>query len=680
MRQKASGENRVNFRKRASPPCQNKENPMKTKRNLLSTVIVGVAVIVLAVCFFVSMNIMEDYAEENCFDSIEEATAQITNMFLRAMDLHKSHLTMFADILAANDSNPDGILLKYMENFCKTQNFSAVCVHRKDGSHISYGKHPHGEILLPDFESEAKRLPYISDVYKLGETRKDSFVYIAVPAVRNGEVGAVLYGYVSLDAFPKFISSTAYDGKGKFYIVDGNNGDFLINENSRFDPETGEELPLGNIFTDGISSCETKPGYNMESMERNVKSGESGYYIYLSQKTGQWFYTYYMPIGINNWSMQMTVDEPTAFAAYNEVRGSVFVLMICIIAVALLVIVVLLIESAKTRKEDKRNLRKSNYINDVQGVLIGAYNNPEFVLQALKIIAKDFGAETVLLLNFNNRIIEDAYYWPSVDRPAAQKLLGLDVSEAFPTMFDTLISDESMYIDEDAIANRLSAATQEIFRELDVKNMLIVPIMDNAGALKAAITTVNIPPKSNRPEMLQCLTRDFFLAITNLESYNVIKNMGTIDYLTGVKNRNSYEAELLSMDSLEAQTLWCVYIDANGLHEINNTFGHKAGDLMLHTVADAIKRVFGKENTYRIGGDEFLAFAADMSEERVYSRKQELIHILEAKGYSVSVGMKCAVKNADGKFEVESLVDEAEAIMYEEKRAYYKQNNLPERR
>ena len=32
----------------------------------------------------------------------------------------------------------------------------------------------------------------------------------------------------------------------------------------------------------------------------------------------------------------------------------------------------------------------------------------------------------------------------------------------------------------------------------------------------------------------------------------------------------------------------CVYIDANGLHELNNERGHEAGDLMLRFVAESL--------------------------------------------------------------------------------------------
>ena len=51
--------------------------------------------------------------------------------------------------------------------------------------------------------------------------------------------------------------------------------------------------------------------------------------------------------------------------------------------------------------------------------------------------------------------------------------------------------------------------------------------------------------------------------------------------------------------------LTCVYADANGLHELNNSQGHEAGDKMLKSVARALAEEFEDGSVFRIGGDEF---------------------------------------------------------------------------
>ncbi len=655
---------------------------MKTQRqNFFPQIIIIAAVMLIGVCFAASTIIIDKYAEGDCFDSIEETTSQALDMFVHTMEQSQTQLTLFADILAVNESNPDGLLRGYMQNFCNTQNFAAVCIHRADGTTESYGFHPHEEVSALSFSKEKEKLPYVSTVFSEGDKRSEKYVYQAVPIVRDGNTVAILYGYISLDTFPEFISSTAYDGKCQFYIVDGNDGSFLMDEYHRFDKKDAKtELPLGNVFDGSMGKRETKDGYTMEEMRHNIKNGESGYFIFKSQRTGDWYYTYYMPMNINNWSIQLTIDEPTAFATYYHIRSTVFTLMLCVLILASVVIFVLMLQHARVRKIDRENLRKSDYINDVQGALISAHNNPEFVNQALKIVAKASKAETVLLLTFSDKHIKNAYYWPSKDRAAAMVLMGMNISEEFPVMYDVLMSNESMYIDESVIENELSQTAKKVLSELDVSNMLMVPIVDNAGMLKAAIATVNIPPESNRVDMLQCVTRDFFMAISNLESYTIIKNMGAVDYLTGIKNRNSYESEIKNLAVLDKQSLWCAYIDANGLHEVNNKYGHEAGDMMLKTVAGVIKDVFGEEWVYRLGGDEFVAFAANSNCDDFLKYKYRVMNELSEKGYHVSVGFEGTEKNENNVFDINKIVKAAETIMYKEKQKFYQEHEMSSER
>lgn len=81
------------------------------------------------------------------------------------------------------------------------------------------------------------------------------------------------------------------------------------------------------------------------------------------------------------------------------------------------------------------------------------------------------------------------------------------------------------------------------------------------------------------------------------------------DQTTGLRNRNAYEREQNDIPGRCRRTLSCVYMDINGLHELNNAMGHQAGDIMLREVADELKKQFGDELTYRMGGDEYVAFA-----------------------------------------------------------------------
>ncbi len=648
---------------------------MKKKRKHISDIIIMIAVILIAFLFTFSVRIIEKYAEDDCFVKIEETTAQASNMFNHSLEQSGIQLVLFADILAANQSNPDELLNTYMKNFCETQNFSAVCIHRKDGSVEFYGDHPHDDVAFPSFDKEISRLPYISDAYSIGKQRNEQYVYIAVPIVRGGETIASMYGYISLDTFPVFVSSTAYGGKCQFYILDGNTGDFLMDEYHRFDKDKNE-IPLSNAFDGSMGDRETKPGYSMDEMRHKIRNGEKGFHIFKSKRTGEWYYTYYMPMGINNWSMQLTIDEPTAFATFYEIRSIVLMMIIGMVVLALIIFAMLYWRSRKKRKSDAIELHKAEYLSAVQSALITAHNNPDFVAQALKQLANEVKAEKAVLLTFNSNIISDIYYWPSLDMNKVNELIGVNFREAFPVIYDAMVSNESFFCDDEMIESRFSPMAKAIFNSLSVSNILLVPVLDNTGVLKGVLCTLNMDGTVRSPEMLKMVTKDFFMAISNLENHNIIKTMGTVDYLTRVKNRNSYESEIRDYAKLDAKNLWCVFVDVNGLHAVNNTHGHKAGDLMLCTVADTIKAIFGEQYTYRIGGDEFVAFMPNSSHEDFMSYKKKITDELKKNNYFVSVGFEGMERDESKGFDIEKIVSEAESIMYHEKQKFYEGNSI----
>ncbi len=156
-----------------------------------------------------------------------------------------------------------------------------------------------------------------------------------------------------------------------------------------------------------------------------------------------------------------------------------------------------------------------------------------------------------------------------------------------------------------------------------------------------------------------------------------IRMLSETDLLTGVKNRNHYENRQGTYATSCRENLVCVYVDVNGLHELNNTKVHKAGDAMLQAVASGLTEVFGADNTYRIGGDEFVCFRMDAPE---YAVRGEVNHIsaqLASQGYAISAGISSRVKS---EMDLNALTSAAENAMYQAKREYYAQAGRDRRR
>ena len=142
------------------------------------------------------------------------------------------------------------------------------------------------------------------------------------------------------------------------------------------------------------------------------------------------------------------------------------------------------------------------------------------------------------------------------------------------------------------------------------------------------------------------------------------------DQCTGLMNRSAYEKLLHGGEKHTSVPAVCIYIDVNGLHEINNKHGHGAGDKLLQSVAECLRAQFPDGGLYRIGGDEFVVFSkADAAV--CEARMQAVSSALAAQDYSISYGIAAQRVSAG----LGDLVREADENMLKDKQRYYAEHD-----
>lgn len=149
-----------------------------------------------------------------------------------------------------------------------------------------------------------------------------------------------------------------------------------------------------------------------------------------------------------------------------------------------------------------------------------------------------------------------------------------------------------------------------------------------------------------------------------------LKRIANYDPLTGTLNRHSFDAELDILSGCEFHSFACIYVDANGLHEINNHLGHQAGDDMLKAVVEALQCNFTPDDVYRIGGDEFVVLCRNQKEQEVYRRTELARKELKTHGYEISIGIEWR----DSNINIKTMVNLAEESMSLDKQKYYREN------
>ncbi len=144
-------------------------------------------------------------------------------------------------------------------------------------------------------------------------------------------------------------------------------------------------------------------------------------------------------------------------------------------------------------------------------------------------------------------------------------------------------------------------------------------------------------------------------------------NYSYYDEMTGVKNRRAlHEFETTILDvSKPYGYLMC---DINGLKHANDTLGHEEGDRLICDIADALGEVYGKDHVYRVGGDEFAVYVINETEEEFRRLVSKLREKISEKDRSASLG---EVFCPEGDEDYESVKNEADKRMYEEKKRHY---------
>lgn len=118
------------------------------------------------------------------------------------------------------------------------------------------------------------------------------------------------------------------------------------------------------------------------------------------------------------------------------------------------------------------------------------------------------------------------------------------------------------------------------------------------------------------------ITADVSLAADLLRAQREVHH----DPATGLPNRLGLRKFMRGVLAETDSELALFYLDLDHFKPINDTFGHDIGDLVLRTVAERLKAAIGEgQVAARIGGDEFVVAASNLSRQQVITLAKQLI-------------------------------------------------------
>jgi diguanylate cyclase (GGDEF)-like protein len=151
-----------------------------------------------------------------------------------------------------------------------------------------------------------------------------------------------------------------------------------------------------------------------------------------------------------------------------------------------------------------------------------------------------------------------------------------------------------------------------------------------------------------------------------------LHNISLFDPLTGIKNRLALRQDF---DSYCGHEVTVMMIDIDKFKQINDTRGHAEGDRILKESGADISETFGREYSYRYGGDEFLVILPDESEEGFKEKLDALMSrrpVAEVDGAKTAVGFSAGFVNEklDDPKKLRDLFAMADERMYQMKQSH----------
>ncbi|MEH6759401.1 MAG: EAL domain-containing protein [Parasphingorhabdus sp.] len=112
-------------------------------------------------------------------------------------------------------------------------------------------------------------------------------------------------------------------------------------------------------------------------------------------------------------------------------------------------------------------------------------------------------------------------------------------------------------------------------------------------------------PSQQERELVSACTHLCAIALERHDRVLDRERRASIDALTDLPNRASFNEALDRLSCHEPGTWAVLVVDLDNLKTINDTFGHQAGDELLQTVAQRIRTSVMPDRAFRLGGDEF---------------------------------------------------------------------------
>ncbi len=188
-----------------------------------------------------------------------------------------------------------------------------------------------------------------------------------------------------------------------------------------------------------------------------------------------------------------------------------------------------------------------------------------------------------------------------------------------------------------------------------------------------------------RTDFFEHLSAVVSICLENSVNIERLKRQGLTDTLTAINNRRFFDQRLkeeVGVAQRSKRLLSCMLLDIDYFKQVNDTYGHQVGDLVLRDVAALIRaQMRGSDVLSRYGGEEFSALLSQAGEEEALEVAERIRDSIEQHHFSIeghadfnvtiSIGVTtfnpALNESAAMQLQGEYLVGQADRVLYEAK-------------
>lgn len=323
------------------------------------------------------------------------------------------------------------------------------------------------------------------------------------------------------------------------------------------------------------------------------------------------------------------------------------------------------------KQELKNMLDVQTLITNCVRMLYAVDNLDQTINAVLTQIGEFLVSDRAYVFEIKDELMNNTHEWtaPGIS-PQLEKLQQLDLS---------LISDwlpffeknDCIIIDDVEQLQKTNPAAYATLHAQEITSLIAAPIfLDNKLAGYIGIDNYDSEKIKNSSYLLLSMSIFLSYAIRHRNHVDMLHRLSYHDLLTNALNRNAFMDVLSQFRPGQYASASIIYIDINGMKEINDFYGHHQGDKILITTVAKVFNLFKPDELFRIGGDEFVIITYDLTETDFYEKFNLLRNIFCKKTnlpFSIATG-SCWVKSPS---DLNSLLQQADSAMYTDKKKFY---------